>query len=92
MPWVLGATQNDPKIGSMEVTKLTLTSNAVMPLIAALPYRVVLDDPDVENTVTYNPEAQISVFAGRRDFSTCREDESVNPLFGRSKSDTKKDD
>jgi len=76
----------------MEVTKLTLTSQAAMPLIAAIPYRVVLDGPDVENPVTYNPETQISVFAGRRDFSTCREDESVNPFFGKSKSDTKKDD
>lgn len=76
----------------MEVTKLTLTSQAAMPLIAAIPYRVVLDGPDVENPVTYNPATQISVFAGRRDFSTCREDESVNPFFGKSKSDTKKDD
>jgi hypothetical protein len=76
----------------MEVTKLMLHSNATMPLIAALPYRVVLDDPDVESAFTYNPETQISVFAGRRDFSICREDESVNPLFGKSKSDTKKDD
>ena len=76
----------------MEVTKLTLTSQAAMPLIAALPYRVVLDGPDVENPVTYNPETQISVFAGRRDYSTCREDESICPFFGKSKSDTKKDD
>jgi hypothetical protein len=76
----------------MEVTKLTLASEAAMPLIAALSYRVVLDGPDAENTVTYSPETQVSVFAGRRDFSTCREDESVCPLFGKSKSDTKKDD
>jgi hypothetical protein len=76
----------------MQVTKLAFASSAAMPLIAALPYRVVLDGPDVENPVTYNPETQISVFAGRRDYSTCREDESVNPFFGKSKSDTKKDD
>jgi hypothetical protein len=76
----------------MNVAKLALTSNAAMPLIAALPYRVVVDGPCEENPVTYDPETQISVFAGRRDFSTCRVDESVNPLFGRSQSDTQKDD
>lgn len=76
----------------MNVAKLTLTSEAAMPLIAALPYRVVVDGPCEENTVTYNPETQFSVFAGGRDFSTCRVDESVNPLFGKSKSDTQKDD
>jgi hypothetical protein len=76
----------------MEVTKFALPSNAAMPLIAALPYRIVLDGPDVENSVRYNPETQLSVFAGRRDYSTCREDESINPFFGKSKSDTKKDD
>lgn len=70
----------------MVVTKLTLTSNAAMPLIAAIPYRVVLDGPDVENSVTYNPETQVSIFAGSR------EDESVTPFFGKSKSDTKQDD
>jgi hypothetical protein len=76
----------------MEVTKLMLPSNAAMPLIAALPYRVVLDGPDVESPFTYNPETQISVFASRRDYSTCREDESVGGFFAKSKSDTKKDD
>ena len=76
----------------LAVTKLTHPSHAAMPLIAALAYRVVLDGPDVESSVQYNPETQLTVFAGRRDFSTCREDESVNPLFGKSKSDTKKDD
>ena len=76
----------------MNVAKITLTSKAAMPLIAALPYRVVVDDPCEENSITYNPETQVSVFAGGRNFSTCREDESVNPLFGKSKSDTQKDD
>ncbi len=75
----------------MDVMKLTLPSNAVMPLIAALPYRVVLDGPDVETSVTYNPETQLSVFASRRDYSTCRQDESAGGFF-QSKSDTQKDD
>ena len=75
----------------MEITKLMLPSNAAMPLIAALPYRVVLDGPDVENPFTYNPETQISVFASRRDYSICRDDESAGCFF-ESKSDTKKDD
>jgi len=76
----------------MEVTKLTLPSHAAMPLVAALPYKVVLEGPDVENPLAYDPETQISVFAGRRDYSTCREDESVGGFFSKSKSDTKKDD
>jgi hypothetical protein len=76
----------------MKIVKLARTSGAAMPLIAALPYRVVLDSPDGFAPFTYDPETQLSVFAGGRDFSTCREDESVYPLFGKSKSDTKKDD
>ncbi len=76
----------------MNVTKLTITRSTAMPLIAALPYRVVLDGPDHDSALTYNPETQLSVFAGHRDFSTCRVDESVNPIFGKSKSDTQKDD
>lgn len=75
----------------MNVTKLTLTPQATMPLIAALPYRVVIDGPDAETPYTYNPDTQVTMFASRRDFSTCREDESAGGWFS-SKSDTKKDD
>jgi len=75
----------------MIVTKATVADPAMLPFIAALPYRVIVDDNDTESGFTYNPETQISVFAGRRDFSTCREDESVWSIFS-SKSDTKKDD
>ncbi len=76
----------------MQVSKLTLLSDSVMPLIAMFPYRVVLDNVDGESSVMYDPDTQLSVFAGGRDYSTCREDESINPFFGKSKSDTKKDD
>ena len=76
----------------MNVAKLTLTSNAAMPLIAALPYAVVVDGPEAEQPFTYDPATQLTRFAGRRDFSTCREDESVWGVFKPSRSDTKKDD
>lgn len=75
----------------MQITKRIIETEAMIPVMAALPYAISISDPETE-PFTYNPETQLTQFAGRRDFSTCREDESVNPLFGRSKSDTKKDD
>lgn len=77
----------------MIAKKLNLSSDAAMPLIAALPYALAFDGgADIGRGFAYNPGSQLSEFSASRDFSTCREDESVNPLFGRSKSDTKKDD
>jgi hypothetical protein len=76
----------------MTATKLHIKSDAAIPLIARLPYAVAISDCQGEASFDYNPGSQLTVFAGGRDFSTCREDESVNPLFGRSKADTKKDD
>jgi hypothetical protein len=73
----------------MNVTKVSVKTDAVIPLIAALPYGVVLDAPDTER-VQYDPIVQLTRYAGR-DFSTSRYDESVGGLFS-SKSDTKKDD
>ncbi len=75
----------------MQITKRIIDTEATIPVMAALPYEISISDPEAE-PFTYNPETQLTRFAGRRDFSTCREDESVNPLFGTSKSDTKKDD
>ena len=74
----------------MQVTKLTLASSAVMPLMAALPYRVVLDGPDAGNPIMYDPETQLSFFAHHGSTSTYGE--SIDPLFGKSRSDTRKDD
>jgi len=73
----------------MNIERLTVKTAATIPLMAALPYKVTLDPP-AEARVEYNPETQLTRFAGR-DFSTCRVDESAGGLF-QSKSDTQKDD
>ncbi len=73
----------------MNVTKMCVKTRAAIPLMAALPYGVAMDPPP-EGRIDYDPETQLTRFAGR-DFSTCRYDESAGGLF-QSKSDTKKDD
>jgi hypothetical protein len=75
----------------MIATKLNIRSDAAIPLIAALPYALAfVGSADTSHGFAYNPQSQLSTFSASRDFSTCREDESVGLL--RSKSDTKKDD
>jgi len=73
----------------MNVTKECIQTTRVIPLMAALPYRIAADEPEGSPPV-YDPKSQLTRFASR-DFSTCREDESVFSLFA-SKADTKKDD
>lgn len=74
----------------MHAERLAINTRAVIPLMAALPYAVTADAPEVER-VKYDPGSQLTVFAGR-DFSTCRCDESVGGIFRQSRSDTQKDD
>lgn len=74
----------------MQVERLAINTNAVIPLMAALPYAITADEPD-ETGIQYDPGTQLTIYAGRN-FSTCRYDESVTPLFGKSRSDTQKDD
>jgi hypothetical protein len=76
----------------MMVEKLLLTEPKVIPLIAALPYAIQAERFECESAFTYDPTTQLTQFAGSRDYSTCRYEESVNPLFGKSRSDTQKDD
>lgn len=73
----------------MHIQKLSVKTSSIIPLMAALPYRVAMDSPAVCG-IEYDPATQLSYFASR-DFSTCREDESAGGIFS-SKSDTKKDD
>jgi len=75
----------------MQVAKRIIETDAVIPVMAALPYEIAISDPEAENPFAYNPETQLTRFAGRRDYCTCRVDESAGGLFS-SKSDTKKDD
>jgi hypothetical protein len=74
----------------MNIERLKVNTSAAIPLMAALPYGIAVDQAEVAG-IQYDPETQLTVFAGRN-FSTSREDESVNPFFGKSKADTKKDD
>lgn len=72
----------------MQAQRLTINTDEVVPLMAVLPYSIIVDD-DEEGHPQYDPLSQLTVFAGRN-FSTCRYDESVG-IFN-SKSDTQKDD
>ena len=74
----------------MNAEPLKITTKAVMPLMAALPYAIMDDEPDGV-AVSYDPCAQLTVYAGRN-FSTCRYDESVGGILSKSRSDTQKDD
>ena len=75
----------------MNATKITLRTDAAIPLIAALPFRVAMSGLEGVAAMDYNPSTQLTMFMGGRDFSTSREDESAGGFFS-SKSDTKKDD
>jgi hypothetical protein len=74
----------------MNIERVSIKSDAAIPLMAALPYRVTLS-PLPTADIAYDPAAQLTRFTAGN-YSTCREDESVNPIFGRSKADTQKDD
>lgn len=75
----------------MRITKQVVREAGTIPLIAALPYEIEAEMPMDGLAFAYDPMSQLTVFAGRRDFSTCRYDESAGGLFS-SKSDTQKDD
>ena len=72
----------------MRVEKLLDRRPGAIPLIAALPYAIQSEE-DAQSAVTYDPQTQRPVHAGR-DYSTCREDDSVGWI--NTKSDTRKDD
>lgn len=75
----------------MQVEKLLNNTNDVMPLIAALPYRISLD-LEAPETGVYDPAQQQTIHTmGKRDYSTSREDDSAGGWLS-TKSDTKKDD
>jgi len=76
----------------MNATKLHIKTDAAIPLIAALPFALATSGAETGASFNYNPATQLATVRSGRGFSTCREDESVNPLFGASKADTQKDD
>lgn len=75
-------------------TKTINTSNSIIPVIASLPYSISIEENEVSNNLDYNPLLQKTIYSMGRDYSTCREDESVRTIFifDPSKSDTKRDD
>lgn len=74
----------------MNATKLAIKTDAAIPLIAALPFALALSSAETGASFNYNPVTQVTTFRSGRNFSTCREDDSVG--WFPSKSDTKKDD
>lgn len=71
-------------------TPKILNTSAIIPIMAALPYHIMGNDADT-GPALYDPLSQLMLFAGGRNYSTCRYDESVGFIFT-SKSDTQKDD
>lgn len=76
----------------MTIEKRLIRDSKVLPVIAALPYLITALREETESVYSYDPSTQLTMFAGGRNYSTCRYDESVNPIFGKSRSDTQKDD
>jgi hypothetical protein len=74
----------------VHIEKLVDTTARVVPLMAALPYHVEVEEESMDAVPQYIPALQRTVFAGRG-YSTCRYDESAGGLFS-SKTDTQKDD
>ncbi len=71
----------------LQVQKLARLGQEV-PLLAAFPFAVTVDGTEPRGL----PPVLARTYNGRRDYSTCVEEESINPFFGRSKNDVKKDD
>jgi hypothetical protein len=71
--------QHQPEVITMNILRLSVETNAIIPLMAALPYRIALDPP-AEASFAYDPETQLTHFAGRN-FSTCRYDESAGGVL-----------
>lgn len=76
----------------MTTEKLVINSSAVMPVIAALPYSILMEENEVATMGNYNPKLQQTIFAVSSGSSTCRNDDSINRFPMGSKSDTSKDD
>ena len=78
----------------MNISKSINNQTAVVPLLAALPFSIEVGKTEAQpEAFHYSPMDQRTVYQmGNRDYSTCRMDESINPIFGKSKTDTRKDD
>jgi hypothetical protein len=76
----------------MTAVKQNIRTVGVIPLLAALPYRITVEGSDSEPSFSYNPITQLTRFASSRSGSTCQYEESVGGIISKSRTDTKKDD
>jgi hypothetical protein len=76
----------------MTAVKETVSSGGVIPLLAALPFRIAVESSDNEPSFSYDPISQQTRFASSRGYSTCQYEESVGGFISKSRTDTKKDD
>jgi len=76
----------------MTAVKEAVRSRGVIPLLAALPYRIAVQASDCEGAFSYDPLSQQTQFASSRGGSTCQYEESVGGFISKSRTDTKKDD
>jgi len=69
-----------------------IAPGGVIPLMAALPYHIMVERSDAEPGFSYDPMSQQTRFASSRGYSTCQYEESVGGFISKSRTDTKKDD
>lgn len=76
----------------MIIEKKLDIKSGIVPLIAALPYKIVFNSTEnnVTDKVEYDPQSQRNIRT-RDDYSTCRRDDSIDHFIS-TKSDTKRDD
>jgi hypothetical protein len=76
----------------MTAIKQNIRTGSVIPLLAALPYRITVESSDSEPSFSYDAITQHTRFASARNGSTCQYEESVGGIINKSRTDTKKDD
>lgn len=76
----------------MIVEKKLNIESRIIPLIAALPYKITFHsaESDTVDQVNYDPRSQRNIHT-KHDYSTCRRDDSIDHFIS-TKSDTKRDD
>ncbi len=76
----------------MTATKQNIKTGGLIPLLAALPYRIAVEASDNEPSFSYNPISQTTRFASSRGGSSSQYEESVGGFISKSRTDTRKDD
>jgi len=74
----------------MKAEKLIIQLEGEMPVIAALPFSISINENEMPKKGIYNPKTQLTTHFGRG-YSTCQYDDSAGGIF-ETKRDTQKDD